>query len=376
MFKLDILSLKYLINKQNFFFFSNEIITKLFPFVIFAVPYFYFSKKYSGEISYNLSIFAPFGVYLIGNLRQESIKNRDNLNEFINEKLFIALTVGVSVLLISKLFFFTQIPLIMWKTSDVMLEIILLNLFHIKKYVLLLVIGLIKITIFLAFFFFITFLDRDKINLLFYFPFLGNIILIGFLSQNLKFDKNQILKKNLLKSFNVFGTIALIDSVVVQIPKYFLKIDKLYSLIADFTIYFYFIFPLGILMESLSIIMIKNHNVQDTKSNHAYYFVLLISSLLSLSALFIIYYFKIFPIDFLSGFLCLIFGILNYFIMHATNRKLIHPDSSFKMAFPHMVYIIFMIILCNFNIAHSLHIYFGILIISCIAKGITTLYVD
>lgn len=369
--------MKSLTDKNNFFFFSNEIVAKLFPLFIFALPYFYFSKKYSGEISYNLSIFAPFGVYLIGNLRQESIKNKDNLRKFINEKLFITLFVGAFFLIISKLFFEVKIAFILWKISDTVLEVILLSLFHDKKYILLLLIGLSKIIIFITCFFFITLLYRDRINILFYFPFIGNLLFIAILSKNLSFSKNQISKNILLKSLNVFGIIALIDSVVAQIPKYFLKAHKLYPLIADYTIYFYFIFPLGILMESLSLIIIKKDNFgKDGNSNFAYYYVLLISSLLSISALFIIYYFNLFIMDFLSGFLCLTFGILNYFIMHTTNKKLIHPDSSFKMVLPQIIYILFMIVLCGFNSTHSLHLYFGILIISCAIKGIVTLYVD
>jgi hypothetical protein len=359
---------------ESYFFFFNEIINKIFPLFIVVLPYIFNSKKIAGEISYVLALYVPIGVYLVGNIKQESIKLYLSNISFLSEKLSFALvsSFGLSLILI-----FISVPyfeVVIWRTSDLIIELYLVPFFIEKKYHYLLKVNLIKIVLLFFCFFLCRYLSIDEY--FFYLLLLLNIFLIVGLSQynSIKWNFRRIKY-----TLSLVGLVALIDSFVVQIPKFYLnKIDRI-ELVADFTIFYYLVFPLGLIMEALSITILKdNDDTTDVKKANFYYYSLILSSILYFVLLFIIKYLGITNFDFKIVSICILFAIFNYSILHIANNRIINfsNSSSFKFLFPYLIYLIMTVFLCYFNFSGSVINYFFILISSTFVKGLALKYVN
>lgn len=350
----------------------NEIILRIYPFIVFALPYFFYSKKFTGEISFTLSLLVPVGVYLVGNIRQEAIKlsnNNHNVASLINER--FRSIILLSILLIFPLYycFNAQLPVLLWKISDIILDLFLLPYFIDKKYLFMVKASLVKICSFIILFFVCLFFK--DLFFLFYYVFFINLFIISFLFLGKKYSLNLKVFKINKKFINLIGIMALIDSVVVQIPKYFFKINNHYELIADFTIYFYIIFPIGLLMEPLSLLLLNKKGLeQKQKSKTIYFSFLAVISLFAFLLLFFINFSNFIKIDYVSAILCIVFGITNFSVLHSVNNRIVDFANivNIRIVLPHLAYLFSILFLCSLNYTDSLHLYFLILIVGCIIK--------
>ncbi|KPM48548.1 hypothetical protein AFM12_07990 [Jiulongibacter sediminis] len=357
---------------NELYFISNEVIIKLFPLAVVVFPYFFISKEYAGEISYTLALFIPASVYLIGNLKQEALmvaSQKRNFNHFLSEKILLTIIIGSILTLILFVVTDIKIGVITWRITDILVELLLIPFFIAKDYKKLILFSLLRLSLYLILFFLTKFLLLE--NDIFSFLLISNVFIIYFLLESQKTKLRLVnIRSNIV---NVVGVVAIIDSFVTQFPKFFLKIADGIELIAEFTIYFYFIFPLGLLMEAISILLLKTKNrIVSIDLEKSYYIILGIGSILYLLVIIFLYNLRVFEIKYDLAIICILFGITNYSILHIANTRIVNFSgvSKFKFLSPYIVYGLLTLLLCWLNTANSLLFYFMILLFSSIVKGL------